>query len=279
MPQAFPFDVDTTSPSDEFTAISELDNERVADNKDTTKKTVDTAKDDDDTDLPAHYKGKSKKDIIKMHQNAEELIRRHSEEVGFARRMAEAAAAKLNTTQVQQPVVSSEESKVDFFADPDAAVSKKIESHPAVVEARMTVAEMRKAEAFRQLQQAHGNPQDITSDPSFREWLSANPRRVAQLQKASESFDADTTIEIFDNFKRDKKLAELESGTTKDELDSKRKESKQAGKVDSGNSPSSKQGKKIYRKQDIINLQISDPAKYERLEPEILAAYAEGRVR
>jgi hypothetical protein len=37
--------------------------------------------------------------------------------------------------------------------------------------------------------------------------------------------------------------------------------------------------KKIYRRADIIKLMNSDPERYQALSPEILAAYAEGRVK
>jgi hypothetical protein len=38
-------------------------------------------------------------------------------------------------------------------------------------------------------------------------------------------------------------------------------------------------GKKIYRRADLINLQVTDPRRYEALSDEIQSAYAEGRVK
>jgi len=38
-------------------------------------------------------------------------------------------------------------------------------------------------------------------------------------------------------------------------------------------------GKKIYRRADLINLQVSDPNRYASLADEIHSAYAEGRVK
>jgi len=37
--------------------------------------------------------------------------------------------------------------------------------------------------------------------------------------------------------------------------------------------------RKIYRRSDIIDLMRKDPQRYQDLQPEIMAAYAEGRVR
>jgi hypothetical protein len=38
-------------------------------------------------------------------------------------------------------------------------------------------------------------------------------------------------------------------------------------------------GKKMYRRSDLIQLQISDPTRYASLADEIQSAYAEGRVK
>jgi hypothetical protein len=37
--------------------------------------------------------------------------------------------------------------------------------------------------------------------------------------------------------------------------------------------------KKIYRRADIIRLMQTDPDRYDLMQPEIMEAYAEGRVR
>ena len=37
--------------------------------------------------------------------------------------------------------------------------------------------------------------------------------------------------------------------------------------------------RKIYRRADIIKLMKDDPRRYQQLQPEIMAAYAEGRVK
>jgi len=38
-------------------------------------------------------------------------------------------------------------------------------------------------------------------------------------------------------------------------------------------------GKKVYRRSDLINLQVTDPNRYASLADEIQSAYAEGRVK
>jgi hypothetical protein len=47
--------------------------------------------------------------------------------------------------------------------------------------------------------------------------------------------------------------------------------------VDVGGTGESSQ--KVYRRADIMNLMMTNPERYEALQPEIMAAYAQGRVR
>jgi hypothetical protein len=50
-----------------------------------------------------------------------------------------------------------------------------------------------------------------------------------------------------------------------------------AAAVDVGGSGES--SKKVYRRADLIRLKMTDPSRYEALQPEIMAAYAENRVK
>jgi hypothetical protein len=50
-----------------------------------------------------------------------------------------------------------------------------------------------------------------------------------------------------------------------------------AAQVDVGGSGES--SKRVYRRADLIRLKMTDPARYEALNDEILSAYAEGRVK
>ena len=50
-----------------------------------------------------------------------------------------------------------------------------------------------------------------------------------------------------------------------------------AAGVDVGGSGES--SRKVYRRADLIRLKMTDPQRYESLSDEIMAAYAEGRVK
>jgi predicted RNA-binding protein YlqC (UPF0109 family) len=83
----------------------------------------------EEDEVPEKYKGKSLKEIARMHQEAEKLIGRQGSEVGELRKIVDdfIKAQALSKQQPQEPV-----EEVDFFADPEKAVSKAIENHPKI---------------------------------------------------------------------------------------------------------------------------------------------------
>ena len=80
----------------------------------------------EEDELPPHYRGKSPAELIRMHQEAESRIGQQGEEVGKLRSIVDDFI--LKQSQVKEPEEAEEE--VDFFADPDKAVERKIANHP-----------------------------------------------------------------------------------------------------------------------------------------------------
>jgi len=231
--------------------------------------------------IPAKYKGKSIEDVIKMHMSAEDLIRKHSDEVGFARRMAEELVKRQETVEgsrTKRNDADPEESNVDFFADPVNAVKKAVETHPDVVAARETALETRKRMSLETVTKAVGDPAKYFADPEFIEWVQANPFRGQALRHADLNMDANAAIEIFETYNLHQGVKASKSQEKQQEVNQKQATAKKAAIVDGG-SPGEKSAGPIYKRADIIRLQNTDPDRYERLMPQIMKAYAEGRVK
>jgi predicted RNA-binding protein YlqC (UPF0109 family) len=102
---------------------------------------VETPEEEDD--LPEKYKGKTAKEIIAMHQEAEKLIGKQGSEVGELRKVvddfikAQVSVTKSTTTE---PELEDD----DFYIDPKKAVAKAVENHPAVKEAKQTSLELKR---------------------------------------------------------------------------------------------------------------------------------------
>ncbi len=123
-------------------------------------------------ELPEKYRGKSAKEIAKMHMEAERLIGRQGSEVGELRKLVDDYIHTQATTKQQLRTESTEE--IDFFADPKKAVENAIENHPKIREAEALTLEMQRAKALNALQTTHPDYQQVVTDPGFQQWVMAS---------------------------------------------------------------------------------------------------------
>jgi predicted RNA-binding Zn ribbon-like protein len=254
-------DIDGEDPNDETTPIAPEITDSFA------EPVVETPPEDD---LPEKYRNKSAKEIAAMHQEAEKLLGRHSQEVGELRKVVD--------TYIQSQLVSKSEpeEEIDFFEDPQKAVSKAIEKHPLVQEARQNAQQYKHQTALSTLQQKHPDMVQVLSNPKFSEWVAASPVRRELYERADKNFDFDSADELISNFKEKVAIAQQ---TVNTEVANRQQQVK-AASTGSATGTSAPQGsKRIYRRADIIKLIKTDPDRYEALSDEISRAYMEGRVR
>ena len=224
--------------------------------------------------LPEKYQGKSLEEVVQMHQEAEKLLGRQSSEVGELRKVVDDYISQSITTTAPQQYVEPEDD-IDYFTDPQAAVNRAIENHPKIREAEQYTAEYKKQSSLATLQSKHPDMQNILSDNSFAEWIKASKIRTQLFVQADQQYDADAADELFTLWKDRKTVAQQTADVEKQA----RKQSLKA--ANTGNARGSAEGsrKKVYRRADIIKLMKNDPDRYQALSDEIMAAYAEGRVK
>ncbi len=224
--------------------------------------------------IPEKYKGKSLEDIVKMHQEAEKLIGRQAQEVGEVRRLAdELLKQQLSQKQVQaQPQEVSQE--IDFFEDPKTAVQKAVSQHPDVLAAKQAAAQLRAMQTQQALAAKHPDYTQVVNDGEFIEWVKASPMRLNMFAIANAQYDFNAADELLSTFKQ---IRTAKTQQTQDTGKQVLKQNLKAAAVDvSGTGESSK---KVYRRADLIRLRMNDPARYAAMEDDIMAAYAEGRVK
>jgi len=222
--------------------------------------------------VPEKYQNKSIEELVQMHQEAEKLVGKQSSEVGELRKVVDEYIHQQTqlTQQMNEPV-----EEIDFFSEPDKAVSNAIENHPSVREAKQVAQEYRKTTALSQLQSKHPEMNTILQDEKFLEWIKGSNVRTRLLQQADQQFDVEAADELFSTWKERQQMI----GTTADAEKSQRKQQVKAASTGSSSGSGEKASRKIYRRADIINLMRTDPARYQALSDEILKAYAEGRVK
>lgn len=247
--------------------------EEIVEEQEAPEEPTQAATDDEEDDIPEKYKGKDVKDIVRMHQEAEKLLGRQSSEVGELRKIVD-DFVKSQSQQATSPQKEDDED-FDFFTDPDRAIAKAIENHPKLKEAEQVSMAMKQQQILSKLQSSHPDFLDIIQSEGFQEWVSKSKVRTELYQRADQRFDYDSADELLTSWKERQNMV---SETSKvHEADRKRqlKAASTGSASGSGEAPS----RKIYRRADIIKLMQSDPKRYQQLQPEIMAAYAEGRVR
>jgi IS5 family transposase len=221
-------------------------------------------------ELPEKYKGKSAAEIIRMHQEAEKLIGKQGSEVGELRKVVDDFIRSQTSSKPQK---QEEVEEVDFFADPNQAVNKAIDHHPAVREAKEASARMRQQETISKLSQKYPNWQETAQDPSFVDWLKGSRVRLELAARAESQYDFDAADELLSAWENKRELTKKVTETAKVDRE------QQLRKADVGSQGASEtSSKKKYRRADIIKLMQTDPARYEAMQPEIMQAYAEKRV-
>jgi hypothetical protein len=224
--------------------------------------------------VPEKYHGKSLEEVVQMHQEAEKLLGRQSGEVGELRKVVDDYISTQTPTQAPQQHVEPEDD-IDYFTDPQGAVNRAIENHPKIREAQQYTEQYKKQSSLSMLQAKHPDMQTILGDPKFAEWIKASKIRTQLFVAADQQYDADSADELFTLWKERKAVTQQ---TAKVEKQARKQTLKAAS---TGNARGSSQGtrKKIYRRADIIKLMRTDPDRYTALADEIMAAYAEGRVK
>ena len=225
-------------------------------------------------ELPEKYKNKSLEDIVQMHQEAEKMLGKQSSEVGELRKVVDdyIQAQLSQQAPVQQ---QDEEDDIDFFTDPRSAVSRAIENHPKIKAAEQYAQQSKQQATLSQLQASHPDMQEILNDAKFAEWIKGSKIRTQLFVQADQQYDYDAANELFSTWKERNSMAQQ---TAEVEKQARKQQVKSAS---TGNARGTGEGtrKKVYRRADIIKLMNSDPDRYMALQPEIMQAYAEGRVK
>ena len=221
-------------------------------------------------ELPEHYRGKTPAELIKMHQEAESRIGQQGEEVGKLRSVVDYFILKQTKVNEQE-----EAEEIDFFADPDKAVDYKIANHPTLKKLEQFGTQMKQSQTLSALQQKHPDLRDIAMSPDFQKWVTGSNIRSQLYEQANNQYNYDAADELFSTWKEIKNVA-------KQTVEVERKERKHAlntASTGGANGSSEAPSKKIYRRQDIIDLMRNDPKRYQGMSNEIMRAYQEGRVR
>lgn len=245
-------------------------------------------------DLPEPLRGKSPKELAAMYIDAQKMIGRHASELGELRKMTDTLVKKelerrAPAAKADEPA-KTETDPVDYFADPEKAISSVVERHPLVKKlleenAKLggTIAQNVQERATARFNELHPDAGEILTNEKFRKWVSESKIRQQLLLQAHTKYDVEAGNELLSTWKAlNPPPAPAPEPTGK----SKKDAAASAAAVPTGGNASPTgggknggAGGKIYRRADIMRLMEDDPDRYEAMSDEIQKAYAEGRVR
>ena len=224
-------------------------------------------------ELPEKYRGKSSAEIAEMHRELERRMSEQGNELSNLRSTLDAMA--LQQSQAPKPEQEPIQ-EADFFSDPTNTVNRAIEQHPALRQAQEMAQKMAYAQGLATLQQRHPDLKEVMESPKFVEWIKSSSVRTARFQRADHTGDVEEADDLISTFKQ---LNQVET-TAKEASKKAQKQAVKSANTGSTRGNSDVRGsRRIYRRADIRELMKSNPARYEDLQPEIMQAYAEGRIR
>ena len=226
---------------------------------------------------PEKYAGKTLEDVIHMHQNVEKAFGRQGQEVGQQRQVIDQLMQQSQAgqaTETTEEAVSFEDS---FYDDPAKAVNSAIENHPEIIKAREGNVKSAQGANLTQLEATHPDFMDVVGDSNFQKWVGASGIRTELFRRADADYDFNAANELLGTWKQISMIGKTQQVNKAEKV--KRQKAMRQTSSETRSSGDSVGGKKMYRRSDLITLQRTDPSKYEALGDEIMAAYAEGRVK
>ena len=228
--------------------------------------------------IPEKYAGKTTEELVEMHQNVEKMIGKQANEVGEQRKLIQSLLEAQNkateTTPTKEEAVNFED---QFYADPAQAVNSAIESHPDLIAAKQERKIQAQQHQVSVLEKAYPDWQEKVATKQFQDWVGDSAIRTEMFKKADSEYRPDYAIELFDMYDKVNMIDKTKQ--VQQEETAKRDKALKATSTETRSSSESMGGKKVYRRADLINLQVTDPNRYASLADEIQSAYVDGRVK
>ena len=227
--------------------------------------------------VPEKYAGKSLEDVINMHQNVEKAFGSQGQTVGDQRQLIEQLMSKSQAGQAAETTEENVSFEDNFYDDPAKAVNSAIENHPEIVKAREGNVKSAQQANLTQLETTHPDFMDVIGDSNFQKWVGESGIRTELFRRADANYDFNSANELLGTWKQISMIDKTQAVNKSEKA--KRQKAMRQTSSETRSSGDAVGGKKMYRRSDLINLQVSDPKRYADLSDEITIAYQEGRVK
>lgn len=236
---------------------------------------------------PSKFAGKTLDDVARMYEELETRFGKQGEEVGELRKLSDTLIRSSLEKQAQpaantKPEPSAtDDADAEFFINPRAAVRKLLEEDETIQDLRKHKTETQQERSLRITLEKHPDANDLVADPEFEKWVKASKIRFDLFMRANTKFDAEAADELFGTYKELRSVRAAQKEATAETDKSIVESQKKAAGAATGTTSSGEtnKGKPTFSRRKLMELRINNPDEYEARSDEILAAYAEGRVR
>ena len=230
----------------------------------TEEETTDEQESPEEEKIPAKFRGKSLEEIVESYSNLERAYGQRSNEYGELRKT-------LDDLVAQQLAKATSVNDDDDETEEDVVADRKARTEIEAVKAEL--AKRQRTDQQAEFAKQHPDADKIANDPRFQAWVQASPTRVRLFREADQNYDFALAGELLDLYKDVTKEVVVQT-------ESKRADSVKAlkGAKPNAGGAGAQPKRKVFRSSDLMKLKDRDPDRYERLQPEIVKAYSEGRV-
>lgn len=233
--------------------------------------------------LPEKYRGKTAAEIAEMHRNLESELGRARNEIGQVRRLADELLG-INRAQAVRTEAANQPQRKPLT--PDDLLSNPEQAVTAVVKAEADQRDAAQADRLSRLEaellmarfeRKHPEYRTTMEDPKFVEWVQKSSLR-GRLAQAAASGDYNSADELFTLYSEAQAVTQSTQKSSTDQARS-------AGLARPGGSQTATAGtsqsanKQVWSRAKLMEMRLNNPEEFERLQPEILRAYAEKRVK
>lgn len=234
--------------------------------------------DEEDSNLPDKFKGKTIVEIVEVYSNLEKEYGRRNNEIGELRKLTDQL---LEFDLKRKPKEEATEDKLDadsLLENPEEAIRRTLQNDPTLQGIKEKLLKSERATSLKEFEGSHKDWKEVMSSEKFLKWIGSSKIRSQMLVDADRNYDYETGSELLNDFKEfnsaESSDTEADEQAAKDKLEADHKAITTEKKSKSKGSR-----RKIYSRAQIINMKINNPNEYESRRDEFDKAYMEGRVR
>lgn len=223
-------------------------------------------------EMPDKFRGKSAEEIAQSYVELEKRSGQQGNEIGQLRSRIDQLAAQPATPPTPKKKVEVDQ----LLDDPDTVINQAVDENPRLARIEQQLrqdAVIRQKQAF---EERHPDWKDVMSSTDFQSWVNASPTRQRMFEAADQRYNYEVGDELFSTFKE---IQEAKKAAAQQRRETRIQGDLKAASSETGASKGGVKPGATYYREDLIELRISDPTKYEAMEPEIRRAYIEGRVK